>query len=391
MRAIGNRTLWTVTALALCAGLLAVSCSKEEPKLTGEPIKIGCLFALSGPAGHIGTPSKYVAEMVRDKINAEGGIGGRPIELVMADTESSPDKALVGLRRLVDKDQVVAIVGPTRTGTIMACLGAIDELKVPVVACVGGSPPVTPARPWVFKSPQKTTTAVERIYTHLKKKGVTKVALATASDGFGKEGKASLEALAPNHGIEIVAAEEFGAADVDMTVQMTKLAGTDAGAVIVWTIGPAGATVAKNAKQIGLAVPLVQCHGLPDPVYIELAGEAAEGTIMPSTKLVVAEQIDDADPQKALLVEFKNEYENVRGHGPVSTHSGYAWDAIQIVAKAVEVAGTDAEALRDAIEGTTGYVGVSGVYNMTAEDHCGLDVDSLVMVTVKDGKWVLLE
>ena len=379
------RSIKLMFVLGLAVALASISYAQQEP------IKIGGLFALSGKASHIGTPTKLVAEMIVDKINAEGGINGRPIELVTGDTESDPSKTVVAAKKLIERDKVVAIVGPTTTGSCMAIIDTIQKAEIPMVACVGGTPPVDPVRKWVFKSPQKTVTAVERVYLYLESQGIDKVGLVTASDGFGKEGKASLVKLAEEHGIEVLADETFDPTDVDMTGQLTKVKNTDAQAVICWTIGPAGAIVAKNAKNLDMGIPLIQCHGLPDPVYLELAGEAANGSILPSTRLMVASQLSDEYPDKELLLDFINEYENVRKYGKVGTHSGYAWDAIQIVTLAMKEAGTEPNKLRDAIEATKNYVGVSGTYNMSPEDHCGLDVDSLVMIKVEDGKWKLIE
>jgi branched-chain amino acid transport system substrate-binding protein len=379
------RSIKLMFVLALAITLASISYAQQEP------IKIGGLFALSGKASHIGTPTKLVAEMIVDKINAEGGIDGRPIELVTGDTESDPSKTVVAAKKLIERGKVVAIVGPTTTGSCMAIIDTIQKAEIPMVACVGGTPPVDPVRKWVFKSPQKTVTAVEKVYVYLKSQGTDKVGLVTASDGFGKEGKASLVKLAKEHGIEVLADETFDPTDVDMTGQLTKIKNTDAQAVICWTIGPAGATVAKNAKNLDMGIPLIQCHGLPDPTYLELAGEAANGSIMPSTTLMVASQLSDENPQKRLLLDFIKEYEDVRKYGKVSTHSGYAWDAIQIVTLAMKEAGTEPDKLRDAIEATKNYIGVSGTYNMSPEDHCGLDVDSLVMIKVEDGKWKLIE
>jgi branched-chain amino acid transport system substrate-binding protein len=360
--------------------------------VAADPIKIGCLFDLSGPAGHIGTPSKYVAEMAVEQINKEGGVNGRPIQLVFGDTESDAGKAALQAKRLIEKEKVVALVGPTRTESAMAILNIVDKAGIPVVACVGGTAPVSPVRKWVFKSPQKTITAVEKVYQYLQKQGIKKVAIITASDKFGEEGEKSLKALSEKYGITIVAQEKFDITDSDMTVQLTKLKGTDAQALICWTIGPPGSIVSKNVKQLNFTIPLIQCHGLPDPKYLELAGSAAEGTILPSTKLMVPDQLPDSDPQKKLIVEFVNEYENVKKYGKVSTHSGYAWDAITLVVNAMKKSGSTLPAkVRDAIENTKGFVSVSGVYTMSPTDHCGLGVDSMVMITVKDGKWKLLD
>ena len=360
--------------------------------IAAEPIKIGCLFDLSGPAGHIGTPSKHVAEMAVDRINKEGGVNGSQIVLIYGDSESDAGKAALQAKRLIEKEKVAALIGPTRTESAMAILNIVQKAGIPTVACVGGTPPVDPVRKWVFKSPQKTVTAVEKIYQYLQKQGIKKIAVITATDKFGEEGEKSLVRLADKYGISIVAAEKFDVKDSDMTVQLTKMKNTGAQALICWTIGPPGSIVAKNVKQLDFKIPLIQCHGLPDPKYLELAGAAANGTMMPSTKLMVPDQLADNDPQKKLILEFVNEYENVKKYGKVSTHSGYAWDAIMLVVNGMRKAGsTDPEKLRSAIENTKDFVSISGIYNMSAEDHCGLGVDSMVMIEVKDGKWKLID
>lgn len=354
-----------------------------------DTIKIGGLFDLSGKAQAIGVSTKDVAEMIVDRLNKEGGLKGAKIELVIADTQSEPSQAVVALKRIVSRDKVVAVIGPTTTGAAMACLSTIEQAGIPMVACVGGDAPVNPARKWVFKTPQRTSTAVERLFTHLRQQGLTKIGVLAASDKFGQEGEAYLKSLAPKFGLSILAQESFDPNDVDMTVQLTKVAAAKPTAVVVWTIGPAGAIIARNARQAGLAMPLFQCHGQPDPNYLKLAGESANGTAMPSTKLMAGEQLPATDPQRRAVLDFIRAY-NSRGLKNLSTHSGYAWDAVQIVAKALEQAGTEPNALRAAIEGTKNYIGVSGVYTLSPEDHCGLGTDSLVIVKVEDGKWKLV-
>lgn len=381
----------TAFALALC------------PLWTGaraaDPIKIGAFFALSGPASSIGTPTKLVAQMVVDKINKEGGINGTPLELVVGDTESDPTKALMEAKRLIEAGKAAALIGPTRTDEGMAVKAYIeDTAHIPIVMTIGGDPVIAGGKfgpfKWTFKAPQRTSVAARKTYDFIRSLKLTKIAVLTATDGFGKDGLTWLEQLAPEFGLEIVAKEAFGVTDTDMSPQLLKIKASGAQAVICWTIGPAGARVAKNVKQLALGIPLVQCHGQPDPKYIELAGDAAEGSIMPSTKLMVVDQLPDSDPQKAVIMEFIKLYTDVYHFDkqyPINTHSGYAWDAIYLAANAMRKVGTDAEKLRTAIEQTKGYVGVSGVFNLTPEDHNGLGTDSLVMVKVEKGKWVLLK
>lgn len=354
--------------------------------LAAEPIKIGGLFDLSGKAQHIGAPTREVAQMMVDRINKNGGLNGREIELISADTASEPSQAVVALKRLISKDKVVAVIGPNNTGAAMACMKTIEESQIPVVACVGGDAPVNPVRKWVFKSPQRTSTAVESLFAYFKAHKIESIAVLAASDKFGQEGDDYLKSMSTGAGIKIVAKESFDPADTDMTVQLTKAAGAKPQAIVVWTIGPAGAVIARNAAQAGIKTPLFQCHGQPDPNYIKLAGDAANGSLMPSTKLMVADQLPDSDRQKAALLDFIKAYE-AKGLGKVGTHSGYAWDAVQIVFNAMKKAGTEPVALRDAIENTHDYVGVSGIYSFSPTDHCGLATDSLVIVTVEKGQW----
>ena len=337
--------------------------------------------------------------MVVDKINKEGGVDGKAIELIVGDTEGDPAKAVNIAKKFIYKDKVAAIIGPTRTGTGMAVKKIVHAGKIPTFMTVGGDPVIMGGEKlgpfdWVFKSPQRSSVAVKRLYLYLKDKGLTKIALMTASDGFGKDGVRWLTRLAPEFGIEIVAQEAFGPKDTDMTAQLTNAKNAGPQAIVVWTIGPAGSIVSKNKAQLAIDLPLFQCHGLPDPKYIELAGKASEGDRMPATKLMVADALPDSDLQKPVIKEFVRLYTDVYHYDkqfPINTHSGYAWDAIMIVANAMKQAGTQADDLRSAIERTTGYVGVSGVYNLTPEDHNGLDVDSMVVVQVKDGKFVMAE
>ncbi len=365
--------------------------------LAADTIKIGAFFDLSGRAAFIGTPTKLVAEMAVDKINAEGGINGRQLELIVGDTEANPAKTVSLAKKFIHKDKVAAIIGPTLTDTGMAVKRVVEQAGMPTFMTVGGDPVIMGGEKfgsyqWVFKSPQRSSTAVERLFMYLQGKGLTRVALLSAADGFGKDGARWMHKLAPEYGIEIVAEESFGTRDTDMTAQLTNARNADPQALIAWTIGPAGAIVAKNKVQLGIDLPLFQCHGLPDPKYIELAGKAAEGDRMPATKLMVADELADSDPQKPIIQEFIRLYTeqyNYDRQFPINTHSGYAWDAITIIANAMKRVGTDAQTLREAIEQTQDYVGISGIYNLTSEDHNGLGVDSMVIVEVSDGRFVL--
>ncbi len=378
--------------LAICLCLLIVGSVDAA-----DPIKIGAVYSLSGPAAAIGTPTKLVTQMVVEKINKEGGINGRPIELVVGDTESDPTKAVMVVKKFINVDKVAAIIGPDRTDLGMAVKKLVEDAGIPTFMTVGGDPVIMGGGPlgtfkWVFKSPQRSSVAVEKLYGHLKDANLKKLALITASDGFGKDGKVWLEKMAPKYGLTIVADESFNPKDTDVTAQLSKISSASPDAIVCWTIGPAAAIVAKNVKQLDLKEPLFQCHGIPDPKYVELAGPAAEGSMMPSTKLMAWEQLPDNDPQKKVIKDFVHLYNDVYKidkEFPINTHSGYAWDAIYIVADAMKKGGTEPGKLRDAIEQTKNHIGISGTYNLTPEDHNGLGTDSMIMVRIENGKWKL--
>ncbi|MFV1956989.1 MAG: ABC transporter substrate-binding protein [bacterium] len=353
-----------------------------------EPYKIGAAFALTGPAAMIGNPSKKMADMLLEEINAGGGVNGHPIEMITYDTASDPTKAVTVIRRLVNKDKVLAVIGPTTTGSAMASIKFIQDSEVPMIAAVGGSPVVIPVKKWVFKSPQTGIVAAERLYDYFVEKGIKKVALLTSAGGFGNAGKKALLGQAEPLGLKIVADERYNDRDTDMSAQLTSIRGTDAQAIVVWGIGPAPAIITKNAKQLGVKIPIFMSHGQADPSFIRLAGSAAEGVRMPASRFIVADRLPDSDPRKPFLQKIKKQYE--ARYGPVSTHTGYAYDALQILVRALKKAGTDSAKLRDAIEQTKNYVGINGTFNMSPDDHNGLTKESLIMVMVKDGGWVIV-
>jgi len=379
---------------SILAIVLALFCLAGNAS-AAEPILIGGIFAESGPTAEIGTATRLVAEMKLREINDAGGILGRPLKLVALDTQSTPEVALRMARQLVESDKVLALIGPTSTGEGMAVKKYTEEQKIPAIMTVGGDAIVAGGKygpfHWTFKVPQRTNTAVEKIYRHLKAKGLTKVALLTAKDPFGQDGLDALKALAPKHGITLVAEETIDSKGADFSAESFKVAMAKPQAVIVWTIGPAAAIAARNFSELPGEKPLlVQSHGIAGPNFLKLAGAGAEGVVMPATKLMTAGSLAASDIQKPVIDSFVKAYDaaGLQAKFPMNTHSGYAADALTLLAEGLKKAGkADPQALRDALEQLKGVVAISGVYNVTAEDHNGLDTDSMVMVQVKDGKF----
>ncbi len=379
---------------------LAIGVMLGSPLCFGaEPIKIAGIFALTGRAAHIGTAQRDAVILAIDEVNGMGGINGRMLEMVMEDTESDPTKAVIALKKVLESQDVVAIIGPTLTGTAMAMRIFIEEAKIPAFMHSGGDvilmAPLDKNDPkslpkWTFKSPYKAADAMGKICQYMSKHGIKKIGFIYSNEGFGKDGLKNVNVQAPKYGLEVVAQEAFQPKDVDMTAQLTRINAKGVDGIIAWTVGPAMGIIAKNVKQLGIAAPLFECHGAGDPIFWKVAGEAGEGVMMPSTKIVVADQLSDNDVQKKKIVDYVKAYKEKFNQEP-GTMVAYGADAAFIVIDAIKKAGTDRSKIRDAIENTKGYVGISGIYNISAEDHNGLSMSDIVMIKATQGGWKLLE
>ena len=382
----------------LLVGLLAGGCGEKPeaptapgaPPVSGEPYVIGAMFAITGDASSLGIPERNTAEMLERMINEAGGINGRPLEIVIEDTKGDPAEAVKAAKRLVEAEDVLAIVGPSRTGTTLAVIEYIEGVEVPLISCAAGIQIVEPPKKWVFKTPQSDRMAVQKIIEYLQSRNITRVASLADNTGFGKAGVDELRALMPAAGIRIVATEEYAPTDKSMVTQLTKIRGTNAQAVVCWGTPPGPAIVAKDMHQLGMEIPLVCSHGVANETFLSIAGDAANGVVLPAGRLIVVDQIPADHPQTQVLEEYATKYRAEYGKS-ADTFGGHAWDAIQIAAQALRTAGEDRPALRDAIEQTTGFVGTGGVFGFSPEDHNGLTKDAFVMVEVVDGKWRLVQ
>jgi len=295
-------------------------------------------------------------------------------------------------KKLIEVDKVLAIAGPSTTGTSMAIIDTVQKNQVPMVSAAAGKSIVSPVdqRQWVFKSAQNDSVVVEKIIDYLNKIGAKKIAFLSMNNAFGDGGRAIFEEEAPNNGLDIVALEKFGATDNDMTAQLTKVKSANPDAVVVWAIPPSASIVTKNYRQLQIEAPLIHSHGVGNQAFIDLAGDAANGVIFPAGKLLVAESLPDTDPQKQVLVEYANDYE-AKYNQPRSTFGGHAWDSISLIVEAIEKAGPDRAKIRDELEKTQNFAGISGVFNMSPQDHSGLKKDALVMIKIVDKKWSILD
>ncbi|MBI5483344.1 MAG: ABC transporter substrate-binding protein [Deltaproteobacteria bacterium] len=356
-----------------------------------DTVKIGALLAVTGPASFLGAPEARSLEMLVAGINKKGGLKGKQIELIIKDTGASTEKAVSFAKQLIEEEKVLAIIGPSTSGETMGIKKLVEEGKTILISAAAAEAIVNPVGKYVFKTPQKDSDAVIKILEQIKKMKLTKVGILSSNSGFGNAGKGQIEKLIGDHGLTIVSNEVYDKAANDLTGEVTKVKASGAEAIINWSIEPAQAIIIKNARQIGFTGPIFQSHGFGNIKYVEAAGAAAEGVMFPAGRLLVADVLPKGHPQKAVLTSYKKDYES-KFKEDASTFGGHAYDAMLVLQKAIEKANSlDKEAVRTAIEGLKGVVGTGGVFNFSATDHNGLGIDAFEMLTVKNGKFALLE
>jgi len=380
------KNVWKIF-FALAITLLMAGSVIAAPQ---TPIKIGALLSVSGPAAFLGEPERNTAQMLVNEINKAGGIKGRQLELIVIDTQGDATKAVQGVNKLIKGDKVVAIIGPSTTGESMAVIPIIEKSEIPLISCAAGLKITDPVKKWIFKTAQNDALAVAKIFEYLKKQKINKIALLTVSDGFGSSGREQLVLQAKEFGFQIISDETYGPKDIDMTAQLTKIRGSKAQAIICWGTNPGPALVARNVKQLGIKLPLFMSHGVSSKKFIELAGDAAEGIILPSGRVIVANQMPNKDPQKKALLSYVNSYQKL--YKIEGDHfGGHAWDAMMLIKGAIEKGGDSPAAIRNQLEKTTKFAGIGGTFSYSPQDHAGLTKDAFVLVQIKKHAWTLVK
>ncbi|NJD92346.1 MAG: ABC transporter substrate-binding protein [Geobacter sp.] len=373
-----------LTVFLASAALLLLSTTV----FASEPLRIGALFSVTGPASFLGEPDRITLEMLVKEANAKGGIKGTKVELIIYDTQGDPSKAVQLATKLIKNDKVSVIVGPSTTGETMAVIPVVEKEKIPLISCAAGIKITDPVKRYVFKTPANDHVAAEKIFNYMAAKKQKSAALLTVTDGFGSSGREQLKDMARKKGINIVADETYGPKDTDMTAQLTKIKGSKADAIICWGTNPGPAIVTRNVKQLGIKIPLYQSHGVASKKYIELAGnENAEGVMLPAGKLAVYDKLKASDPQLKLLKDYDRAYKK-EFKVEASTFGGYAYDSFLLISKALGK-GTSPEQLRDGLEEVKKLVSISGIYNMSPTEHNGLDLNAFEMVKIIKGDWSL--
>jgi branched-chain amino acid transport system substrate-binding protein len=358
--------------------------------LAADTIKIGSVLSVTGPAAFLGDPELKTLQLYVEELNKKGGVLGRQLELVHYDDGSDANKANSFTKRLIEDDKIDILIGGTTTGATMSMVPLVTKAEIPFISLAGAVVVIEPVKKWVFKTPHTDRMAAEKVFEDMKKRGISKVALLSETSGFGQSGKKETEAVAAKYGISLVANETYGPKDTDTSPQLTKIKNTDGvQAVFVFGLGQGPAIVTKNYRQLGITLPLYQSHGVASDEFLKLAGSAAEGVRLPSPAQLIPEQLPANDPQKAMVTAYDNAYK-MKYKSEASTFGGYAYDALLLSVDAFKRAGsTDKAKVRDAIESTKGFVATSGTFNMSPDDHMGLNLSAFRMLEVKNGNWTI--
>jgi branched-chain amino acid transport system substrate-binding protein len=375
---------WSLRIAGAAALVLAFGAQAQAP------IKIGAPLSVTGPAAFLGDPELKTYQLYIEKINAEGGVLGRKLELVTYDDGGDPNKANGFAKRLIEEDKVDIILGGSTTGTTMAMVPLVEKAEIPFISLGGAVVVIEPVKKWVFKTPHTDRMAAEKVFEDLKKRNLTRIGLLSENSAFGQSGKKESMAVVGRYGIQIVADEMYGPKDADVTTQLTKIKNTPGvQAIFVFGFGQGPSVVTRNFGQLGITLPHYESHGVASEEYIKLSGKASEGVRLPAAALLVANALPNSDPQKPVVVGYERAYKE-RFKSEVSTFGGHAYDALMIAVDAIRRAGTtDKSKVRDAIEQTKGFIGTSGVVNMSPTDHMGLDLSAFRMLEIRNGDWTL--
>ena len=357
-------------------------------------VKIGLMVSATGPTSAIGVPQKNTGDILPKKI------GDTTIEYISLEDGGDTTRAVQNVKKLVQENNIDALIGPSTTPNAFAILDVIAEAKVPMMATVGTSAVVEPLdakKRWVFKTTQNDDLIAEALIRHMVKAGVKTVAFIGFSDPYGDNWLKVFSALGEKAGIKVVDAERFNRTDQSVTGQTLKMIAAKPDAVLIAAVGGPAVLPQATLRDQGYKGTIYQTHAVATDEFIKLGKDKVDGTVLAAGPMLVIDEIPDSNPTKKVALAYIGAYEKQFGTKP-ATFGANTWDAGLLLERAIPVAlktagpGTEAfrSALRDALEREREVVGCQGVFNMSPTNHNGMDERARVLATVRDGKFRLL-
>jgi branched-chain amino acid transport system substrate-binding protein len=353
-------------------------------------ITIGVSLSLTGPGSGLGIPMSYGVKMWPQTI------GGEKVKVILLDDATDPTKGVQNARRLVNEEKVDLIVGSGITPVAIAMSEVASESKTVQLALTPiGLPPGKDA--WTFRMPQSNGVMANAMVAHMQKQGVKSVGFLGYTDAFGEQWLTALTPLLDKAGIKLVGTERFARADTSVTAQALKLTAANPDAMVIVASGSGAAMPQLGLVERGFKGKVYQTHGAASKDLMRVGGKAVDGTFVTAGPVVVAEQLADGHPSKALGMKFNAAYEQANGAGTRNQFGAHAYDASLMLEKVVPVAlakgkpGTPEfrNALREALESTPALTVTHGVLDFTATDHWGYRPDTGVVMKVVNGEWAL--
>lgn len=368
-----------------------------------ETIRIGAVASATGPASALGEPEANTFRMLQDVINAQGGFAGIPVEIIFLDSATDTAQAVTNVNRLIEENDVHAVICCTITANSLAIIDPVQAAQVPNISMAASAAIIEPVaeRHWVFKTPQTDRLMISGIVEDMAASGLSTLAFLGIDDAYGEGGLVELNAAIEGTDIEVVAVERYGRSDTNVTAQVLSATLRRPDAVLIWGVVRDSALVVEELAGRNYQGQVYVSHGVGNPSFLELAGDAAEGVRLPIGPMIVVDELADDNEIKPVAQAYVDAYEAVYGEGTASTFGGHAWDAVKAIELAVEYAVANGTldlsdtagaraAIRDALEAMPAFVGVGGVFDYTAEDHLGLDTRALVIVEIQGGDWTFV-
>ncbi len=358
-------------------------------------IKIGVTISTTGPAASLGVPQRNSIALLPKNV------AGQTVEYIVLDDGADSTRAVANARKLIDESNVDALMGSSTTPASLAMIDVAAEKKVPMISLAASArliEPMDAARHWVFKTPQNDSLMADAIAAHMAANGVKTVGFIGFNDAYGDGWLAEATRAFAAKGIQLVATEKFARADTSVTGQVLKLIAAKPDAVLIAGAGTPAALPQKTLHERNYAGKYYQTHGIANADFLRVGGKDVEGTVLPAGPVLVAAQLPDSNPIKAVAMDYVTKYEAANGAGSFATFGAHAFDAALMLQAAIPTALKAAKpgtaefrsALRDALENGRGQVLTHGVSDMTATDHNGFDTRARVMVTIENGAWKLL-
>lgn len=358
-------------------------------------VRIGLMVSATGPTSAIGIPQKNTGDILPRTI------AGARIEYISLEDGGDTTRAVQNVKKLVQENNIDALIGPSTTPNAFAILDVIADAKIPMMATVGTSAVVEPLdakKRWVFKTTQNDDLIAAALLSHMTKHGVKTVGFIGFNDPYGENWLKVFGALGDQAGVKVIAVERYARTDSSVTGQTLKLIAAKPDAVLIAAVGGPAVLPQATLREQGFKGTIYQTHAVATDDFIKLGKDKVEGTVLAAGPMLVIDEIPDSNPTKKVALAYIAAYEKQFGSKP-ATFGANTWDAGLLLERALPVAlkaaqpGTEAfrAALRDALEHEREVVGCQGVFNMSPTNHNGMDERARVLITVRDGKFRLLK